>query len=304
MKIPVQGLASALEKNLLPAYMIHGDEPLQRQEAANAIRQAALAAGYADQQRFYIEKGFNWSELEMSSSSMSLFAEKKVIELRVGSGKIGNGGKHLLAWAGQPPQECLLLIIGDRFERAVLQSGWYQALARISGIVEARPLDQRALAGWLSARLSHAGLRGDREAVETLADLVEGNLLAAVQEIEKMVLLYGEGAELDRGKVLAAVSDSARFDLFDLSRALQRNDISHYLRVLSGLREEGAEPTLVLWLLSREIRQFSGRQAGSRPQWLKRAAQLDRTIKGIGEGDVWQQFAELGLAICGRRTLG
>ena len=195
----------------------------------------------------------------------------------------------------------ILVIVGDRFDRTVLSSGWYQALSKLGVAVEVKPVELRAMPEWLAQRVKSVGLLADRSALETLAELVEGNLLAAVQEIEKMVLLYGEGATLDHQKILAAVSNSARFDLFDLSKALQHNDALHYLRILMGLKEEGVEPTLILWLLTREIRQVSGPKLRGQNHWLRRAAAIDRTMKGMEPGNVWDQFQDLGRSMCGLR---
>jgi len=289
LKIPAEGLADQLASGLKPVYLISGDEPLQLQEAVAQIRSQAVIAQFSERTVLYVERGFNWGELDMQRQSMSLFAEKKLIELRVGSGKIGSGSKHLLAWAEAPPEDCLLVVVGDRFERAVLQSGWYQALSKLGVTVEIKPVDSRALPRWLAGRVAAAGMTAQPDALETLAELVEGNLLAATQEVEKMVLLYGEGAMLDRQKVLAAVADSARFELFDLTRALQQRDAAHYLRILAGLKEEGVEATLILWLLAREIRQMKGRRSG----WLRRAAEIDRTLKGVDQGNVWDQLQDL-----------
>ena len=294
MKIPAESLAEQLSSGLKPVYLISGDEPLQLQEAVAQIRGAAVAE-FSERIVLYVERGFDWGELDLQRLSMSLFAEKKLIELRLGSGKIGAGSKHLLAWAEAPPEDCLLVIVGDRFERAVLQSSWYQSLSGLGVAVEVKPINSGALPRWLAGRVSAAGLSAETDALETLAELIEGNLLAAMQEIEKMVLLYGEGAVLDRQKVLAAVADSARFDLFDLTRALQQRDVAHYLRILAGLKEEGIEATLILWLLAREIRQMAGRRAG----WMRRAAGIDRILKGVDQGNAWDQLQDLGRTICG-----
>lgn len=295
MKITADRLEEALSRELRPVYLVSGDEPLQLQEAVAQIRQAAASAQYTERVRLYVERGFDWNELNIQGQSMSLFAEKKLLELRVGNGKLGQGGKHLQAWVEAPPEDCLLLVVGDRFERAVLQSSWYQAVSKVGLVIEVKAIDGKALPRWLGGRLQTAGLGADAEALDTLAELVEGNLLAARQEIEKMVLLYGEGAQLDRQKILAAVADSARFDLFDLTRALQQRDLGHYLRILAGLKEEGVEATLILWLLTREVRQMAGRRAS----WLRRAARIDRTLKGADQGNVWAQLQDLGRVICG-----
>ena len=301
MKIAASRLGEQLGKELRPVYLISGDEPLQVHEAVQQVRQSAAASDFSEQSRLQVARGFNWGEFDLSLNSLSLFAEKKLVEIRVGSGKIGQGGKHLLAWAEQPPADVILVIVGDRFDRTVLSSGWYQALSKLGVAVEVKPVELRAMPEWLAQRVKSVGLLADRSALETLAELVEGNLLAAVQEIEKMVLLYGEGATLDHQKVLAAVSNSARFDLFDLSKALQHNDALHYLRILMGLKEEGVEPTLILWLLTREIRQVSGPKLRGQNHWLRRAAAIDRTMKGMEPGNVWDQFQDLGRSMCGLR---
>ncbi len=299
MKIAPVRLREQLAKQLKPVYLISGDEPLQIQESVLQVRETALSAGFSERTSLQVARGFNWGEFDLSLNSLSLFAEKKLVELRVGSGKIGQGSKHLLAWADQPPEDVVLVIVGDRFDRSVQSSGWYQALAKLGVAVEAKPVELRAMPEWLAHRVKLAGLQADRSALEALAELVEGNLLAAVQEIEKMALLYGEGAILDHQKILAAVSNSARFDLFDLSRALQQNDALHYLRILAGLKEEGVEPTLILWLLTREIRQVSGPKLRGQNHWLRRAAAIDRTMKGVDPGNVWDQFQDLGRSMCG-----
>ncbi len=295
MKISPQRLAESLVGGLQPIYIVYGDEPLQCQEAVTQIRAATKAAQFSERIRLYGEHGFNWDELAIQRQSMSLFAEKKLVELRVGNGKVGPGSKQLIAWAEAVPEDCLLVIVGDRFERSVLQSSWYKALSAKAGVVEVKPVDSRALPQWLAGRIGAAGMSAQPDALEALAEMVEGNLLAAVQEIEKMVLLYGEGTQLDRRKVLAAVADSARFELFDLTQALQQRDAGHYLKILAGLREEGVEATLILWLLAREIRQMQRR----RSSWLRRAARIDRTLKGVGQGDVWAQLQDLGRVMCG-----
>ena len=299
MKIAPVRLREQLAKQLKPVYLISGDEPLQIQESVLQVRETALSAGFSERTSLQVARGFNWGEFDLSLNSLSLFAEKKLVELRVGSGKIGQGSKHLLAWADQPPEDVVLVIVGDRFDRSVQSSGWYQALAKLGVAVEAKPVELRAMPEWLAHRVKLAGLQTDRSALEALAELVEGNLLAAVQEIEKMALLYGEGAILDHQKILTAVSNSARFDLFDLSRALQQNDALHYLRILAGLKEEGVEPTLILWLLTREIRQVSGPKLRGQNHWLRRAAAIDRTMKGVDPGNVWDQFQDLGRSMCG-----
>jgi len=299
VKIAPVRLREQLAKQLKPVYLISGDEPLQIQESVLQVRETALSAGFSERTSLQVARGFNWGEFDLSLNSLSLFAEKKLVELRVGSGKIGQGSKHLLAWADQPPEDVVLVIVGDRFDRSVQSSGWYQALAKLGVAVEAKPVELRAMPEWLAHRVKLAGLQADRSALEALAELVEGNLLAAVQEIEKMALLYGEGAILDHQKILAAVSNSARFDLFDLSRALQQNDALHYLRILAGLKEEGVEPTLILWLLTREIRQVSGPKLRGQNHWLRRAAAIDRTMKGVDPGNVWDQFQDLGRSMCG-----
>lgn len=301
MKIAASRLGEQLGKELRPVYLISGDEPLQVHEAVQQVRQSAAASDFSEQSRLQVARGFNWGEFDLSLNSLSLFAEKKLVEIRVGSGKIGQGSKHLLAWAEQPPGDVILVIVGDRFDRTVLSSGWYQALSKLGVAVEVKPVELRAMPEWLAQRVKSVGLLADRSALETLAELVEGNLLAAVQEIEKMVLLYGEGATLDHQKILAAVSNSARFDLFDLSKALQHNDALHYLRILMGLKEEGVEPTLILWLLTREIRQVSGPKLRGQNHWLRRAAAIDRTMKGMEPGNVWDQFQDLGRSMCGLR---
>jgi DNA polymerase-3 subunit delta len=248
-------LEAGLARRLAPAYLIAGDEPLLTQECADAVRRRARKDGFTEREVHYVERGFDWNALSGSLSSMSLFASRRLVELRFRTPAAGEGGSDLFArMAAAPPDDVVLLGMAPKMDRRQQQSAWVQAFVGGDGaLVEVRPVELPALPAWIEGRLRRAGLRADAEAVRLLAERVEGNLLAAHQEIEKLCLLYDKG-DLDAERVRAAVADSARYDIFKLADAALAGDLGRALRVLAGLRAEGLAIPQVLWPLVREIR--------------------------------------------------
>jgi len=337
MRLRAEDLRTHLGKNLLPIYLVTGDEPLQVNEAVDAIRAAARAQGFSEREVLDVESGFDWSSLAAASDSLSLFAERKLIELRLPSAKPGDAGsKALAAYAAQPPQDNLLLIRCGKLEKQQQSSKWFKALDSAGAILQVWPVEPRQLPRWISQRLQAHGLKPSPEAAQLLAERVEGNMLAAAQEVEKLALLYGEG-ELDAEAVRAAVADSARYDVFELADAALGGDALRCARVLEGLRGEGEQPVLILWALVREIRTLAliaAEQARGVPlesllqqyrvwdkrkplyqsalqrhnlrRWrvlLRRAARLDRVAKGAEPGNPWDELLQLGLLIAGVRLV-
>lgn len=326
-------LAGHLQRGLAPVYFIHGDETLLVNECADAVRSAARTQGYSERQVFSVEAGFDWNTLLAASDSLSLFCEQRLLELRLPSGKPGKeGGKILRDYAERPAQDTLLLIVSAKLEPAARRSKWVQALEKAGISVPVWPVELARLPDWIERRMRARGLQPSRDALQVLAERVEGNLLAAAQEIEKLYLLHGPGT-LDLETVTELVTDSARYDVFGLVDAALAGDALHAQRILAGLRAEGVEPVLVLWALAREIRSLAAmskemqrgstlqgvlasqrvwekrkpvvshalRRIQGRQWWslLRRCARLDRVIKGRAAGSSWDELLQLSFDLAG-----
>lgn len=334
MKLSPDRLPGQLAGGLAPIYLISGDEPLQLGECADAVRAAARAQGYSEREVFDADAKFDWSALDAAAASLSLFAERRILDLRLPSGKPGTQGADALKrYAARPADDTLLLIQSGRLDGSAQKSKWYGALEQGGVSVAVYPVDAPQLPAWVAERMRSRGLRPDRSAAELVAQRVEGNLLAAAQEIEKLALLH-PGGELDADAVEAAVADSARFDVFTLLEAALAGDPARCLRIVAGLRQEGGHPMNLLGATIFELRRMCllSKEAGGRnlndgvfskhrifgkgrrnaiaqalrrhgPRaWLdllSRAAELDRMIRGQLAGDPWQHLQDLMLAIAG-----
>ena len=318
MQLRAEQLDGHLAKTLAGAYAIHGDEPLIAMEAADAIRGAARKRGFAERQVFEASRGFDWGEFSHATQSLSLFAEKKILEVRLPSGKPGTqGGEALAAYCERPADDLLLLVSLPRLDRATQSAGWFSALSRVGVVIDVWPVDRPRLPAWISARLARQRQSASPEVLDFLADRVEGNLLAAHQEVQKLALAAPEG-KLSLEAVQDAVSNVARYDPNDAIEALLNGDIERYVRIIEGLRAEGEAPPYVLFSVSSALfalqrgeRVFNRRvqaavesAAGRYPprrveQALSRAAAIDRAIKGVGPGEPWDEFLRLGLLLAG-----
>jgi DNA polymerase-3 subunit delta len=320
-----------MARGLAGIYLVSGDEPLLVGEAADAIRAAARAAGYVDRQVFFIDRSFNWDELRLASQSLSLFAERRLFELRMPSGKPDKGAALLADLAAQSAPDLTFLIITDKLDRKVSDAPWVQAIEKHGAWVPIFPVEAAALPGWLRARAKALHIEIDPEASQLIVDRVEGNLLAAQQELEKLGLL-ANGESIGVDLVQRSVGDSARYDVFQLAEAAAAGDAVRALRVLLGLKSEGVEPTLILWALVRELRGMwqarererlrsaAGAAARGSP-WnlaanpsaralarlkklplaplLLQAGHTDRVIKGLAAGDAWSALTGLTGAFAG-----
>ncbi|HEY0721001.1 MAG TPA: DNA polymerase III subunit delta [Gammaproteobacteria bacterium] len=337
MRLRPDQLASQLRQRLSPVYLVSGDEPLQLQEAADAVRAAARAQGFSERQVLHAEGGFDWGALGAEADALSLFAERKIIDLHLPSAKPGDkGSKALLEYTARPPEDNLLLITAGKLEREQQNSKWFKAIDGCGVVVQVWPLEQRALPDWIEQRLAARGLSATPEAIALLAERVEGNMLAAAQEVEKLVMLYGSG-QLDAEAVRGAVADSSRYDVFELADAALAGDATRCARILTGLHGEGEEPVLILWALVREIRTLAliaaaqaegtpldtlfsqqriwdkrkplfraalGRHSARRwQQLLRRAARADRVCKGMEQGSAWDELLQLSLLMAGTRIV-
>jgi len=314
-------LPASLARNLAATYLVSGDEPLLVGEAADAVRAAARAAGYADRTVFFIDRSFAWDELRHASQSLSLFSERRLLELRMPSGKPDKGAQQLADLAAQPPPDVVCLVVTGKLDKKASEAPWVRAVEKHGIWVPIWPVETAALPAWLRARAKLLKVEIEPAAAQLIVDRVEGNLLAANQELEKLRLL-ANGEPISADLVLRSVGDSARFDVFQLAEAAAAGDAARALRVLLGLKSEGVDPTLILWALVRELRGLwqarererlrsaargSGWNLAATPspralsrlknlplaRLLMQASHTDRVIKGLATGDAWSALTGL-----------
>jgi DNA polymerase-3 subunit delta len=260
MQLRLEQLATHLARGLQPVYTLHGDEPLLAQEAGDAIRAAARAAGYVERKVFTVSGAhFDWSALLGAAQAMSLFAERQLIEIRIPGGKPGKDGSEALQrYCRHLSDDVLTIVHLPRLDRPQQQSAWFTALDQAGVSLQVLPVDRAALPTWIAQRLAAQGQRvaegeAGRQTLAFFADRVEGNLLAAHQELQKLALLYPAG-ELGFEQVEAAVLNVARYDVFKLGEAVLAGQTGRVLRMLDGLRAEGEAAVLVHWSLAEDIR--------------------------------------------------
>ncbi len=322
MKINLNQLSSHLQNKLAPCYFVTGDEHLLVDEALDAIRAVARDRGFTSRDLHVATTGFDWSSLRDAGANLSLFAEKRIVELRVPTGKPGRAGSQAIAdFIDNCDDDLLFIVVAPKLERNNQSAKWVKALDAAGVMVTVWPIDRRELPRWIAGRMRAAGLQPDSDAVTLIADRVEGNLLAADQEVEKLRLILGEG-KVTAGDVGDAVANSSRFDVFKLVDAALGGDAQRAVRILSGLRAEGVEPVIVVWALARELRTlaaltetvagggnlasgmkkhrvWSNRQGlvrgcigrhkhGDFHRLLKTASEADQAAKGQSPGDPWQ----------------
>lgn len=337
MRLRPEQLDQHLTGNLAPVYFICGDEPLLAQEAADAIRAAARANGFGDRELFHADAGFDWQALLSEANALSLFANKKILEVRIDNGKPGDkGSRALCEYCASPSPDNLLLVITPKLESSAQRSKWAKALEGAGAMIQVWPVSPGQMPQWIGQRLRSGGISASRAAIDILADRVEGNLLAAVQEIEKLRLL-SEGGEIDAATMSTVVADSARYNVFLLTDKMLEGNASSAAKNLRGLREEGTEPLVILWAVTRDLRVLV--QASEARQYqdtadnvfkknrvfdkrqpllksalrrlkpahlrilLRQAALVDRTCKGMRAGDPWEELTALVLAAAGSPTL-
>jgi len=262
MQVPSAQIAQHLQRGLKSLYTLYGDEPLQQQECADALRRAARAAGYTDRSVFTVAGAhFDWSEVLAAGGSLSLFADKQIVEIRIPSGKPGKDGSQALqqlAEAARGNDSVLTLVYLPRLDSATQKGAWFGALDAHGVTVRTDPVERQALPQWISQRLQAQGQRvqageAGQRTLQFFADRVEGNLLAAHQEIQKLGLLFPEG-ELDFDQVENAVLNVARYDAFKLAEAVLGGQPLRAQAMLDGLQAEGEAPVLVHGALAEDVR--------------------------------------------------
>jgi DNA polymerase-3 subunit delta len=313
-------------------YLVSAEEPLGAGEAADAIRAAARKQGFEEREVYSVERGSApWPEILASAQAMSLFASRKLIEIRIPGGKVGHGSKSLLEVLAAANPDVLLMVLVDEPENAARKAEWFTTAARAGEWVDLQAVTPARFPAWIRARAKRAGLELDDEAVTLLAMRTEGNLLAAHQEIQKLSLAGLKAAGVD--DVLASVTDSSRYDVFQLGEALLAGETPRALRILQSLQGEGAEPTLVLWAILQEMRNLWtklvpgaplpgvwSRNTAQLPQAIARfraapsgralfqrmsarASRVDRIIKGRLSGNPWDELTLLALEFAGHPAL-
>ena len=321
MRLKPEQLSAALARSVAGFYLVSGDEPLLVSESADMIRSAVKAAGYLERSVFFVDRSFSWDELRHATQSLSLFSERRLFELRMPSGKPDKGAPQLAALAAQSARDVVCLVITEKLDKKSSEAAWVKAVEEHGVWVPVWPVATAELPNWLRARANALNIAIDAPAAQLIVDRVEGNLLAAKQELEKLSLLAG-GQSISAELVLRSVGDSARYDVFQLAEAAASGDAVRALRVLLGLKSEGVEPTLILWSLVRELRGLwqarerarlrsnargsawnlaatPSRRALSRmqdiplAQLLAQASHTDRIIKGLAKGDAWSALTGL-----------
>lgn len=332
MVITSEELPRHLASTLKPLYVVHGDALLLVIEAADAIRAAARTAGYLERETFIAEQYFKWQELHYAVQNQSLFGSRKVIDLRIPTGKPGvEGGVALQAYATHLSDDILTLITLPKLDKTTRNSKWFTALQQHAVMVTADDVPRQALPRWIAGRLQRQGQSADPSTLAFLAERCEGNMLAAFQEIQKLALIFPAGI-LAFEPVKEVVMDVARYDIFKLSEAMLNKDAPRFAHILEGLRAEGTATPLVLWTMSEDIRTLGKvLQATQRGDslsnairdarvWpaakqalienaarrlrfaqiaaaMQHAARVDKTIKGLRLGDVWDELLQLGMRI-------
>lgn len=323
----------SLQQPLAAAYLIFGEEDLLRIEALDALRVAARQQEYFDKQSVTVEGSFDWSLLKEASQSMGLFSERKLIEIHIPTGKPGReGGEVLLQAAASFEPDTVTVLVLPAMDKTQQKSKWFQAWLQAACALECKEVGAKQLPQWIANRLQQHQLTIDGDALDVLASRVEGNLLAAKQEIDKLSLLHAKGSQIDLHDAQQAVADVARFDVFDLAQSWMLTDAQRVMHLCRSLQAEGEEPVLLLWAVSEDLRallrlkamqaQGEGEQVirrnlrlwGDKYFWAQRAlkrlgakrilkalqqcALIDRQIKGAAEGNAWQTAEQLLLDLC------
>ncbi len=332
MQLKPPQLAAHLASQLASVYLVAGEEPLLIQEALDAIRVKAREQGFSEREVLDVERGFDWQRVIENCASLSLFASRRIVELRLSAGPDENGRRTLQALAERPPQDVLLLVVCGALDARGRDAAWYRALDAAGVSLYVWPVKNREFLGWIEARLRAAGVQADAEAARLLADRTEGNLLAAAQDVAKLALLY-PNRHVGVDELAQAVADSARFEAFDLNDRVLDGDASGAMRSLLRLREEGVAPLEVLGALMWSLRQLikatmayartrdaaaacdvagirrfqQARYLKALPRtrpgeamgWLRRAARVDRLVKTGQESAAWEELLTLIVAASG-----
>ena len=342
MKIKPEQLSRTLGSNELPLYWLSGDEPLLMQEAADLIRNHHREKGFAEREVLNVDKSFDWGHFSQSTGNLSLFSDKKIIELRLSTAKLDDAGKKALQhYLSDINPDYLILISGPKLDAATFKTKWFSQIEKHGAVVQIWPISRENLSPWLEQRLLRDGIQADSEAIHLLVDKVEGNLLAAMQEIEKLKLLAGNAGDdtirLDANTVMQVVADSSRYNVYQLVDTALLGDITRTQKMLAGLRNEGLFPLIILAAICRELRTllpmlekkqqgqgvnaiiqasrvwFNRKQAvatalarlNTSTIWelLDHSRVIDQSIKGMSHTNPWDELSRLLLRLSGARSI-
>jgi len=327
MRLAQAQLETHLKQGLQPLYVLVGDEPLAQRESLDAIRTAARTQGFDERTSLIVERHFNWQQIQTYGQSISLFASRRLLEINIPSGKPGlDGGKALQALASKTIPDTSVVIILPTLERDSKSSAWFTALEKQAVTITLNEIEAASLPQWIANRLAQQGQHTSAQTLDFLAHQVEGNLLAANQEVQKLGLLYPQG-ELADATVREAVLNVSRYDAFQLGEAVLAGDIARTVRILQGLQDEGEQAVAVMnplmWVLRPLVRikqaemrgenvmnaMTNARIYGDKQPLVKRAlarlslrqleaalqklADIDRTAKGVLLGDAWLEISRL-----------
>jgi DNA polymerase-3 subunit delta len=327
MKIKSEQLQQQLKNKLAPIYLISGEELLLVQESCDLIRKSVSASDFTERIRLQLDSSFDWQAFYNTAYTSSLFNEKSLLELNLAGNKIKDAGNKILEnYAKNPPQNKILLIIAEKLDAATQKTLWYKAIEQFGIVVQVWPINKANLAPWITQRMQQRGLTANPEAIKILTDYVEGNLLAAAQEIEKLHLIYG-ACNLSSEQIIATMADNARFSIFDLVDNALLGNSNKVIRIIKNLKQEKAEPVLILWALAKELRQLAAIMQTmeqnknidaalqqhhaweQRKSYIKCAllrknlkniysliklcSRLDRVIKGAETGNIWDELTKI-----------
>ncbi len=341
MKIKPEQLSRTLASHNLSLYWLSGDEPLLMNEAADLIRSQYKENGYTEREVHNVDKSFDWGQFRQSTGNLSLFAEKKIIELRLSTAKLEDAGKKAIQhYLSEINPDYLILLSGPKLDAATLKTKWFTEIEKHGAFLQIWPINRENLTPWLEQRLLREGIQADSDAVHLLVDKVEGNLLAAMQEIEKLKLLSSDTGEntirLDAKTVMQVVADSSRYNVYQLVDAALLGDVSRAQKMLIGLKNEGTYPLIILAAVCRELRTLlpmlekkhegqgvnaiiqSARVWFNRKQavtaalarldtdcvWklLDHSRLVDQSIKGLSKANPWIELSLLLLQLSGATT--
>lgn len=292
-------LGSQFEKALAPIYLISGDETLLVQECADHLREACRKQGFSERQVYHVDNSFDWNIIVNEISALSLFADRKLIELRIPSGKPGDAGTQAIEqFCAQGGSDIVMLILCDKLDSSAQRTKWHKAVDATGVTIPIWPVDAQQLPRWIEQRLRSRNLTATPDAVQLLAERVQGNLLACAQEIEKL-RLYADGNRVDADTIANVVADSARFDAFALAEDALAGKTAACLRALAGLRGEGIEPPVILWVLTKELRVLY-RCA----EQIEQGQPIDRAIDASGVWDRRKPLVRQALQRLQRQQLG
>lgn len=335
MQLRYEAFPAHLKSGLAPLYVLTGDEYLLVQEATDLLRATVREQGFTERQVFTVERGFKWDQLQLANNALSLFGDRKLIELRIPGGKPGKDGSQAIQeYIADLSPDNVTLITLPQLDWTTRKSAWVSALQKQAVYIEVQPVGVGQLGGWIAARLRRQNQQADQNSIAFLVEQVEGNLLAAWQEIQKLGLLFPEG-QLSGEQVRSAVLDVARYDVFQISEAMLGGNPSRFIRMMDGLKGEGTPLPLLLWAFADEVRMLlrcrqsledgmspneiarSQRLRGPRERLVMKAirylskvelvtalqqiADIDRLVKGLnsqkGLNDAWDALTQLGLSL-------